>query len=85
MVKKLPFSEDLREKLSEQFEYIDLDNSGGISLTEFLFFFLQYKPFRAEFKGNSFNEPYFGLRDLSFCARTRLWVFQVITIPNFNT
>jgi len=85
MMNKLPFSERLKESLRDQFKHIDVDSSGGISLTEFLFFFLQYKPLRTELTENCFNEPYHGRHNLSLWARTRLWVFQVITIPSFNT
>jgi len=84
MINKLPFSESLRKKLRGQYKYIDVDKSGGISLTEFLNFVLQHKPFRTELQENGFNEPYDCRQNLSFWARIRLWVFKVITTPNFN-
>jgi len=84
MLNQLPISDGLRENLRSQFKKIDIDGSGGISLTQFLFFFLQYKPFRMELQENCFNTLYDVRQNLSFCERKRLWMFQVITIPDFN-
>jgi len=84
IINKLPFNESLRKKLRSKFNYVDVDKSGGISLTEFLSFVLQYKPFRTELQENGFNEPYDCRQNLSFWGQIRLWVFKVITTPNFN-
>jgi len=40
MINKLPFNESLRRKLRGKFKYINVDKSGGISLTQFLSFVL---------------------------------------------
>jgi len=53
-------------------------------LTEFLSFVLQYKPFRTKLQENGFNEPYDWRQNLSFWEQPRLWVFKVITTPDFN-
>jgi len=84
MINRLPFGEGFREKLRGQFTYIDVAKSGGISFNEFLTFVLQHQTFRTELQENCFNEAYDFRQNLSFWARIRLWVFQVITIPNFN-
>jgi len=44
MVCQLPISRELQDGLAGQFARIDDDNSGGVNLSEFLYFFLQYKP-----------------------------------------
>jgi len=84
MINKLPFKESLREKLRGKFKYIDVGKSGGISFTEFLSFVLQYKPFRTELQENGFNEPYDCRQNFSFWGQISLWVFKVITTPNYN-
>jgi len=84
MLNKLPFGESLRKKSRSQFKYyIDVDKSGGISLTEFLTFVMQHKPFRTELQENGFHEPYDCRQNLWFRARIRLRVFKVIT-THFN-
>jgi len=60
MIDKLPVSDILKENLRCQFKEINLDRSGGISLAEFLYFFLEYKPFRVELNDNFHNERYLG-------------------------
>jgi len=85
MIDKLPVSDVLKENLRCQFKEIKLNRSGGISLADFLFFFLQFKPFRVELNDNFCNEPYLG-QDNTFCLqRTRLLIYKTITVPNFNT
>jgi len=84
MINKLPVNESLREKLRGKFKYIDVDKSGGISLTEFLSFVLQCKPFRTKLQENGFNDPYDCGQNLSFWDQPRLWVFKVTTTPDFN-
>jgi len=84
MIDKLPINDMLKENLRGQFKEIDLDNSGGISLAEFLFFFLQYKPFRVELNDNLYNEPYLGQHNLSCLRRSRLLVFKTITVTDYN-
>jgi len=85
MIDKLPFSDILKENLLCQFKEINLDSSGGISLAEFLFFFLQYKPFRVELNDNFYNEPYLGQQKLSCLRRTRLFIYKTSTVSIFNT
>jgi len=84
MIDKLPINDMLKENLRGQFKQIDLDNSGGISLAEFLFFFLQYKPFRVELNDNFYNEPYLGQHKLSCLQRSRLLVYKTITITDLS-
>jgi len=85
MIDKLPINDTMKENLRGQFEEIDLDSSGGISLAEFLFFFLQYKPFRAELNDNFYNEPYQGQHNLSCLERSRLLIYKTITVTDFST
>lgn len=86
MIDQLPLSEELQESLREQFHDIDLDKTGMINLREFLYFFMQYEPFRMELCGDlQTNEPYIGKHNLSSLQKTRQWAYNVITRPNFNS
>jgi len=85
IIDKLPINDFLKENLRCKFKEIDQDRSGGIDLAEFLFFFLQYKPFRVEFNDTFCNEPYLGQHKLSCLQRTRLLIYKTITVTNFNT
>jgi hypothetical protein len=85
MIAQLPLSENLRESLSNQYQDIDLDKSGEVSLSEFLYFFLQYKPFRIELSDNfQNNQPYQNKIDLTRMQRARLFIYIILTRPNFN-
>jgi len=85
MIDKLPINDMLKENLRGQFKEINLNSNGGISLAEFLFFFLQYKPFRVELNDNLYNEPYVGQHNLSCLQRSRLVIYKTITITDSNT
>jgi len=86
MKDKLLVSDILEESFRYQFNEINVDSSGGISLAEFLFFFLQYNPpFRVELNNNFYNEPYLGQHNLSCLQRTRLLIYKTISVINFNT
>jgi len=86
MVHQLPLSNELKKSLSTKFSVIDNDNSGGINLTEFLYFFLQYKPFREELNKK------FWLKELapstfypSWMQTVQLLVYNVVNVPQYNT
>jgi hypothetical protein len=85
MINELPISEELKDNLSHQFCIIDIDHSKKITLKEFLFFFLSFPPMKKEL-GSSFdhNEPYRNLFDLSILQKFRLWIYKVVTAPDFN-
>jgi len=85
MIDKLPLSDILKDSLRNQFKEINVDNSGGISLAEFLFFFLQYQPFRVELNDNFYNEPYLGQHNLSCLQRARVLIYKTITVTDFNS
>jgi len=87
LINSLPLSTILKEDLCVQFSSIDLTGSGDVTLEEFLYFFLSFPPFKKEL-ASSFhvNEPYhkfFG--NVATWRKVRLWVFNVITVPGYNT
>jgi len=85
MINDLPLSEGLRNNLSHKFPSIDIDNSGCITFKEFLFYFLSFPPLRNELANNiDSNEPYRNTFDLSELQKFRLWIYKVVTIPDFN-
>jgi len=85
IVDKLHINDFLKGNLRCQFKEINRDRSGGINVAEFLFFFLQYKPFRVELNDNFYNEPYLDQHTLSCLQRTRMLIYKTITVTNFNT
>merc|ERR550534_1181766 len=85
MIDKLPINDMLKDNLRGQFKEINLNSNGGISLAEFLFFFLQYKPFRVELNDNFYNEPYLGQHNLSCLQWSRLLIYKTISVTDFNT
>jgi len=86
LIKSLPLSSILKEDLCLQFSCIDLNDSGDISLEEFLYFFLSFPPLKKEL-GSTFhaNEPYHNiLGTVATWRKVRLWVYNVVTVPDFN-
>jgi len=85
MVNDLPMSERSRNILKNEFNNIDIDHNGRITLKEFLFFFLSFPPMRKELNNNfDNNEPYRNLFDLSLWQTLRLSIYRVLTVPDLN-
>jgi len=85
MLDMLDISEELKFSLRDKFYTIDKDNSGGISLTEFLMYFLRFPMFKEELTTNAkSNAPYVYERHLSGIQHWRQWLYCVVECPEYN-
>jgi len=85
MIEKLDLSESLKDSLLEKFKSIDEDGSGGVTLYEFLLFFLKFPKFKEELLLNAHNNaPYIYESTLTTRQRWRQWVYCIIECPDYN-
>jgi len=85
MVEKLEVSKPMKSALRDKFSEIDKNNTGSISLYEFLYFFLKYPKFNEELLVNAHsNAPYIMEKDLSWWQRLRLKVYFMVECPETN-
>jgi len=84
-VQQLPLSSKLKDDLSTKYAEIDNDNSGRIDLTEFLYFFLQYKPFKKELKKKFWlKEPLPSVCLPGWLQTVQLCVHNVVNFPEYS-
>jgi len=85
MVESLDVSECLKESLSGKFDSIDDNNSGRINIGEFLNYFLVLPRFNAELVRHAHsNAPFLYERGLSKWQKWRLYVYNMVEVPNYN-
>jgi len=83
MIDMLKISEELKYDLRGKFSHIDTDGEGGITLIEFLEFFLDLPMFKEELNVKS-NAPYIYKTNLSRIQYFRRWLYCVVDVPDFN-
>jgi len=85
MIEKLDISPTTKSLLRTKFHEIDEDDSGGISLYEFLLFFLKYPKFNEELlKHAHSNAPYKHEKNQNRAQKIRLWLYYIVECPGYN-
>lgn len=85
MIEKLDISPTTKSLLRTKFHEIDEDDSGGISLYEFLLFFLKYPKFNEELlKHAHSNAPYKHEKNQTRAQKIRLWLYYIVECPGYN-
>jgi len=85
MIDKLDLSQDLKTVLKAKFHQIDKDGSDGISLAEFLDFFLKFPMFKRELLLHADNNaPYVYEKNLTNAQHFRMWLYSAVENPGYN-
>jgi len=86
MISDLNLSEELKKSLGSKFREIDEDNTGNINLGEFLQYFLLFPKFNEEVLMHvRRNAPYSFDSGLTSLQRWRLWIYNTLEFPGYNT
>jgi len=85
MIELLDLSERLKESLRQKFGTIN-NGSDGISLREFLMFFLTFPPFNKELLRHADNNaPFVYVNNLTTTQQWRQWIYCTLEYPEYNT